>query len=209
MPNYIHTIKTFCGYSIIFLIFLVVLLFVYKKSSKRKKLFISYNFAAILFVFIFAVVFSYLVKPIFMYRYFYIVYPSYIALCAVLSREIKMNIIIFLFFIAQGILGYQNLYCNHNLYLDFIKNDLDKKKANYIFYTDTIEGYREFLINNTKPIYVQINTGLNTIDPLKYGAQKPCICYVLNLHLDEKTFSEAKEIQLYKTPLGIFSHIEY
>ena len=209
IEDYIHVIKTFSGYTLIFILLLLILVFVYKNSSKRKKLFISYNFFAIVFVIFAAIIFSYTIKPIFMYRYFYVISPSYIALFLCLTKKVWLNIIIFIVFSTQGFLGYQNLYCNHNLYLDFIKNDIDKTKENYVFMTDTIEGYKEFLFDGIKPIYIQINQGINTINPLKYGVKTPSFCYILNLYLDEKTYSEAKNIEIYKTPLGVFAKVEY
>ena len=209
VSDIIQTINMFSGHIILFIAFLIFLAFAFKKASKRKKLFIIYNFSAIFMVFIFALIFSYLIKPIFLYRYFYIVYPCYIALCAILTTDIKLNIITFIFFITFARLNYQNLYCNHNLYLDFIKNDIDKSKTNYIFMTDTVQGYKEFLIDGAKPLYVQINTGIDTINPDDYGIKKPSVCYILNLYLKEEVYSEIKDIELHKTPLGVFARVVY
>ena len=74
---------------------------------------------------------------------------------------------------------------------------------------DTVEYYKEFLFDNIKPIYVMINTGINRVNPLKYGVKKNSNCYVFNLYLDDEVFNEAKNIELYKTPLGVFTKIEY
>ncbi|MBQ8476668.1 hypothetical protein IJ531_06370 [bacterium] len=204
-----QTIKTFSGHILIFLAFLGVVFWIYQKSSKRKKLFIRYNLFLIISLYIIAALVTLYIKPVFTSRYFYMVYPCYIALCCVLAKNVILNILIFLFFISRGILIYQNLYCNHNLYIDFIHHDIDKTKTNYVFMTDTVEGYRGFLNDNIKPVYVRINTGLNTVNPPDFGVKKPSVSYILNLYLDEKTFKEAKNIELYKTPLGVFSKVEY
>jgi hypothetical protein len=209
ITDIINAINMFSGHIIIFLIFVIYTIFVFKNSSKRKKLFISYNFGAIAAVFIFAIIFSYLVKPVFLYRYFYIVYPSYLVLCAVLAKDIKLNILIFLLFVSFGRLNQQNLYCNHNLYLDFVKNNLDKSKTNYVFMTDTVKGYKEFLFDGAQTVYVRINTGINSINPSDWKIKKPCVCYILNLYLDDKVYSEIKNLELYKTSLGVFTRIEY
>ena len=130
---------------------------------------------------IFVGIFTYTVKPILTSRYLYIIYPCYLALCACLTKNIILNTGVFLLFISRAILIHQDLYCNHNLYIDFIKHNIDKTKENYVFMTDTVEGYKEFLFDGIKPIYVRINEGINTVNPLKYGVKKGSVCYVLNL----------------------------
>ena len=209
LTDIIQTADLFSGYFLLFIIFVAFAVFAYKKSSKRRKIFIFYNLGVIFAVFLFAFIFSYLVKPIFLYRYFYVVYPCYIALCAVLAKDIRLNLITFIAFVSFSAPTIQNLYCNHNLYLDFVNNNLDKTKTNYVFMTDTVEGYREFLNDNIKPVYVSVNTGINTINPSDYGIKKPCICYILNLYLDDEVYSQAKNIELYKTSLGVFVKLEY
>lgn len=209
ITDIIQTINLFSGHILIFFVFAVLLIFIYKKSSKRKKIFIVYNFGAIFSILVFAFIFSYLIKPLFMYRYFYVVYPCYLALCVILAKDIKYSLIVFILFISFGRLNHQNLYCNHNIYLSFVKNNLDKSKTNYVFMTDTVKGYREFLLDNIEPVYVRINTGINTINPLDFKIKKPSTCYILNLYLDDKVYSEAKNIELYKTSLGVFTKVEY
>ena len=102
------------------------------------------------------------------------------------------------------------LMCAKRQILDAIKKSNRRKNEplnSYVAFDQSLENINfswqsdpedDFInkesIDNTKPIYVQINTGLNTIDPLKYGAQKPCICYVLNLYLDGKKQSEIANI---------------
>lgn len=207
--HYIQTIKAFCGHIIIALLFSILMVYIFKKAKLKKKVFIGYNAFLIIFLTLIVAIFSYLVKPIFVTRYFYIIYPCYLALCTTISKNIILNIIIFILFISKGYLIHQNLFCNHNLYLEFIYHTLDNSKTNYVIMTDTTQGYREFVKNNIKPIYIKINTGIKVIDPLKYGVEKGSVCYVLNLYLEDNTYNEAKNIELYKTPLGVFAKVEY
>ncbi len=209
MVHYIQIIGTFCSNILILIIFAGILSFTYKKTGKRKKIFIRYNLFLIISMLITVSIFTFTVKPILTCRYFYIVYPCYLALCATFTRKIILNIVIFLFLISRAVLIQQNVFCNHNLYIDFIKHDIDKTKENYVFMTDTVEYYREFLFDNIKPIYVMINTGINKVNPLKYGVKKDSNCYVLNLYMEDEVFDEAKNIELYKSPLGVFTKLEY
>ena len=54
-------------------------------NRKKEKLFIGYNFVAIFFVILASAIFSYTIKPIFVYRYFYVVYPAFLALVTYLA----------------------------------------------------------------------------------------------------------------------------
>ena len=209
LSHYLQTINAFTGHIIIALIFVILLIYTYKKALPRKRIFINYNVFLMIFLTITVAIFSYYVKPIFVTRYFYIIYPCYLALCTTFTKNIILNIIIFIFFISKGQLIYQNLFCNHNLYLNFINHTLDKTKTNYVFMTDTVQGYKEYLKNDIKPIYVQINTGITEVNPKKYGVLENSNCYVLNLYLEDSVYNEAKNIELYKTPLGVFTKIEY
>jgi hypothetical protein len=104
--------------------------------------------------------------------------------------------------------NYQNLYCNHNLYLEFIKNDVNISKTNYVFLTDTVQSYREFDVEGVKMIYLPVNIGIEDIDLTKYDS-RPFVAYVLNLYLNEATIQKAEKIELYKTPLGVFTKAEF
>jgi len=214
--DYTLSIKVFCLNFFVFLSFFSLLFYIYFKTNKKQKIFILYNVFAIISIFILAILFTYSIKPIFCYRYFYIVFAHFIAL-VILAITYKYNkirflipILIFIFcFISQRI-NYQKLFCNHNLYLDFIQKDIDYKKQNYIFMSDTVSEYKEFKdrFKNAKIIYLPINTGIKTLDLNKYDIQKPSTVYVLNLYLDENTLNKAK-IELYKTNLGVFSKVEF
>ena len=74
--------------------------------------------------------------------------------------------------------------------------------------TDTVKNYKEFKIKGANIIYLPVNSGINEIDIEKYHLKKPCVFYVLNLYLDNKTLQKTK-INLYKTPLGVFLKGEY
>ena len=97
---------------------------------------------------------------------------------------------------------------NHNIYLDFVKKDIDKNKENYVFLTDTVEGYQDFVIDGANMKYIQVNRGFQIIDSKKYGIKKPAVLYVSNLYLSDDTIKQAKKIELYKSPLGIFCKVE-
>lgn len=210
--DFIITIKTFLGSILFAAIFIALLIYVIKKSKKRTRRIIFYSVFMIIGTVFSALIFSYTIKPIFCYKYFYILYPYFIILFSIIASSFKFNLapfIIFILFIAPQRFNYQSFYLNHNIYLDFIKHDINKKQANYIFMTDTVEGYQEFLIEGTKPIYVRINSGINTINPSEFDIKKPCNCYIINLYLDNETYKQAKNIELYKSPLGIFAKVEY
>ena len=200
---------SFCGF-VLFSIILVVLHF---HCSKNQRLYIKYNYFAIIFVFLCAIVVTYLIKPIFFAKYFYIVFPNVLALIVLIysffaKRKIGLVLIFFLFFLFNFKISYQNLFCNHNLYIDFICNDIDKTKTNYVFLTDTVSGYKKFELKDTKLKYLPVNYGIDVLNIEKYDIKKPSVVYALNLYLDFKTLSIAKNIELYKTPLGVFCKIE-
>jgi len=217
-PSYhlfLDACEIFAGKILFCVLFLILCILVYKKlNKKREKLFFYYNFFAIIFVFICASVFSYLIKPIFCYRYFYVVYPSYLALVTfIVCFDFKtkyraiLGYLIFILLTISSRLNYQNLYCNHNIYLDFVRFDKTDKKR-YVFVTDTIEGYEKFKVDNAEMIYLQVNTGMAEADIEKYDYEKDSIIYVHNLYLADGIYKKAKKITLYKTPLGVFCRIE-
>ena len=210
--------ETFSSKSFLFFVFLIGCFLALKFAKKRKeRVFIKYNLFAILFVFILAVIFSYLIKPIFCYRYFYVVYPCYIALISYflsLDFKFKMQIvlktIILIVFGLYSRINYQNLFCNHNLYLEFIKNDIDYSMNNYIFMSDTVQGYSGFEDvfknkKNVKILYLPVNKGIKEIGFDDFNFQKPYSAYVLNLYLKDDVFQNASIIELYKTPLGVYT----
>ena len=224
-PNWLDiklVLETFCGHGVLFLIFLIVCIYAFKKVRKRKeKVFVYYNFCSIVFIFISAIIFSYLIKPIFSYRYFYVVYPCYLALISYFlcidykfKFQIVLKTIILIFFALYSRLNYQNLFCNHNLYLEFIKNDIDYSINNYIFMSDTIEGYRGFEDNfkdknNVKIIYLPVNKGIKEIGFDSFNFKKPYSAYVINLYLKDDVYKNASIIELYKTPLGVYTKSVY
>ena len=215
LNDFALTIQTVCAKGIIPFIFLGVLIYVYIKTpKKREKLFVFYNILTIIFTIFASSVFSYTIKPIFCYRYFYILYPYYFAIVSVIvyyfwkRKKIVLSVIFLIIFTIYSRINYQNLFCNHNLYLNFIRHDIDYKKTNYVFMTDTVKNYKEFKIKGANIIYLPVNSGINEIDIEKYHLKKPCVFYVLNLYLDNKTLQKTK-INLYKTPLGVFLKGEY
>ena len=180
-----------------------------------------FDFLSIAFVFVSAVIFSYLIKPIFCYRYFYVVFPSYLLIVVCLvsfdyfkdKSKFKFFISTFLFIIltVYSKINYQNLFCNHNLYLDFIRHDIaynNKGARTYIFMSDTVKGYKPFNIDGAEEIFLPFNKGLKDINPEEYNLKKPCVFYLLNLYLKDDVFKKAN-IELYKTPLGVFLKGEY
>ena len=210
--------ETFSGHSLLFLVFLIIGIFLIKTVKKRKeKVFIIYNFNAILFVFFASLIFSFLIKPIFCYRYFYVVYPCYIALVSYLlsinykfKAQIILKTVILILFVLNSRLNYQNLFCNHNLYLEFIKNDIDYINNNYIFMSDTVQGYSKFEDTfknkkNVEIVYLPVNKGIKEINFKDFNLKKPYCAYVLNLYLKDDVFDSNYDIELYKTPLGVFS----
>ena len=200
--------NTFAFISLIFLIGIF-----YLKASKKDKLFLRYNFLAFIFILCSALLFTYLIKPIFYYKYFYIIFPnviiliSYICKCF-LEKKLGFILVFLLIFSFNFRLNQQNLFCNHNLYLDFIKYDIDKTKNNYIFMSDTTFGYKNFNIKDAKMLYLPINQGIENLDIQKYDIKKPAVIYLLNLYLDDNLLKAAKNIKLYKTPLGVFCKFE-
>ena len=192
--------------------FLILFGIFYHRANKKNKLFLKYNLFSILFVLICSLLFTYLIKPIFYYKYFYVIFPFVLAIIAYISKQflnkkIGFVLIFILFFLFSFRLNKQNLYCNHNLYIDFIRHDIDKTKLNYIFMADTVEGYKKFDIDGAKILYLPINQGIDSLDIRKYNIKTPDILYLLNLYLDDNLLRLAKKIDLYKTPLGVFCKV--
>jgi len=193
--------------------FVIALILLHKKSNKKGKLFIKYNFFAIISILFMAAMFSYLIKPIFTAKYFQIVFPCCIALVAyIISYPYKIKVlrilIIAIIFLFNFRLDYRSDFCNHNIYLAFAKKDVDKTKNNYVFATDTVEGYKDFVVDGANMKYVLVNRGFQTLDVKKYGIEKPAVIYALNLYLSDDTLKNAKNIELYKSPLGLFCKVE-
>lgn len=218
LSDYCLVFQTFSSKSIIFFLFIVMTIIFYKFSSKKAhRLFISYNFLSIVFVFFGAVIFSYLIKPIFCYRYFYIVYPFYLALISCFASKkfkfgIAFNILIIFVFALNSRINYQNLFCNHNLFVDYIENDIDLSKNNYIFMSDTVKGYKKFeepFKNKAKIIYLPVNKGIEAINPKDYISDKKNVSYILNLYLENDAIINSSKIELYKTPLGVYLKAVY
>ena len=65
-----------------------------------------------------------------------------------------------------------------------------------------------FNSNKTKVIYLPVNQGISTLDIEKYEIEKPSNLYVVNLYLTDNILNNAKNIELYKSPLGVFSKTE-
>lgn len=213
LSDYSLVFQTFCNKTIIFVLFIILTIAFYKISNKKAyKIFISYNFLSIVFVFLGAVIFSYLIKPIFCYRYFYVVYPAYLALISLFaSRQYKFgvifNFLIIFVFALNSRINYQNLFCNHNLFVNFIKNDIDLTKNNYIFMSDTVKGYKKFeqpFKNKAKIIYLPVNKGIEAINPNDYILGNKNVSYILNLYLENNAIINSNKIELYKTPLGVY-----
>lgn len=218
---YFLVFKTFSGSVLFFFIFIFLSIFLYNiLNKKRLKIFLKYNIASIGFVFFAAIIFSYLIKPVFYCRYFHIVYPMYLAIvCLFAEYKFKFKYGIILTFIIIFIFGLnsrlsrQNLFCNHNMYLKFIQKTIDNSKNNYIFMTSTVEGYKKFenMFKNTnaKIIYFPVNEGINDINPLEENLKPPFTAYILNLYLKNEAMLKVKNIDLYKTPLGVYLKTEF
>ncbi len=212
--------KTLAGSGTVFILFIIGTALLYCFLRKRKnKIFLKYNIFAIVFVFFASIIFSYVVKPIFLYRYFYIVYPMYLSVvCLFIVQDFKTKynfIISFLILFVFGLnsrLNKQNLFCNHNLYFEYIKHDIDISKNNIIYASDTVKGYKKFenILNNknTKIIYLPVNKGIEDINPLEEN-NPPFAAYILNLYLKDEAINKADKIELFKTHLGIFLKGEY
>lgn len=216
IPNfesYILTINTLFGSIFMMGTILLTLIYLYRKTTSKNKLFIKYNIFCIGFVILCAILVSYLIKPIYCYRYFYIVYPCVLALISYIFgcflNKKTGYILIFLFIpLLNFRLNEQNLFCNHNLFLNFVQHDIDISKNNYILMSDTTKGYKEFEIQNAKMLYLPVNQGIKVFEFEKYNIEKPSVIYLLNFYLDDYTLKNAKNIELYKSPLGVFCKIE-
>ena len=220
LGDFIEVLKDFSFSVLIIGLFIFLVFYCYKKTmSKRQKLFIKYNSFAIISVIAFSFAFSYLIKPIFHYRYFYVIYPFYLALCIYVIcynyKTIYKSFLRFLFFIlfcTTGRLNTQNFYNNSNLYYSYIKQDIDSSKRNYVFFNNTVENYKNFktgIKDKAKLIYLAVDRGLDDIDPEEHGISFPCVCYTLNLYLKENVYKRASNIKIYKTPLGVISKVSY
>jgi hypothetical protein len=117
-------------------------------------------------------------------------------------------VLFFFLFSISSILNYQNLFCNHNLYIKYVENSLDKTKNNYVFITDTVEGYKPFELEGVKTISIQVNKGINTLNLREYDFKKPAVVYASNLYLSPDSMNDAKKINLFKSPLGVFFKVE-
>lgn len=211
--SYLSTLNLLFGNIFVLIIILLIILIIYFKTTSKNRLFIKYNCFAILFTMFFAIIFSYLIKPIYNFKYFYIVFPNALAIVSfvygyLLKKRFGLILIFFLFFTLNYRFSTQNLYCNHNLFFDFIRSDINKTKANYIFATDTIQGYKNFEIDNAKIIYIPANQGISILSRDDYDIEKPAIVYLLNFYLDENYLKIAKKITIYKSPLGFFAKME-
>lgn len=221
LKDFLQVLQDFSSSMIIFGLFLVVLVFVYKKANfKRQKLFLKYNFLIISAVILFSLVFSYLIKPVFLYRYFYVVYPFYLALCVyVVCFEYKtifrffLQFSFFILFATTSKLNTQNLYNNSDLYFNFVRQDADIEKRNYFFFNNTVKNYPLYenaLKNKGEIKYLAVDTkGFIDINPFEYGAKKPCVCYVLNLYLKDEIYKEANSVDIFKTPLGVILKVSF
>lgn len=211
--SYISTIKVLFTSPFMLIVLSIIIFAIFFKTTKKNRMFISYNYFAILFVLLCAIIISYLVKPIYNFKYFYIVLPNALALITFVfghlsKKHFGLIAIFLLFFTLNFQFSEQNLYCNHSLFMQFIKHDIDKTKTNYVFATDTIEGYKDFKINNAKMIYVAVNKGINILDSKKYNIDKNSVIYFMNFYLDENYIKIAKKIELHKTPLGVICKME-
>ena len=216
LKDYLLIIQTFFGSVLVMLLFLAMLFVLYKKAKIKNKLFIKYNLFSLPFVIILALIVTYLIKPIFFYKYFYVVFAQILALMVYIvtfEYKNKYKILFSFFFAIVFMIGlrvnHQNLFCNHNIYFDFIKNEINKNERNYIFASDTIKGYKEFESLGFEIKYIPINEGINTFKIEEYNIKKPCNVYLSNLYLDEKSLDSAKNIELYKSPLGVFLKIKF
>ena len=219
--DFVQVLKDFSSSMLILGLFFVVLIFVYKKTKNlRKRLFLKYNFLAIASVIVFSFVFSYLIKPVFLYRYFYVVYPFYLALCVfVVCFEYKtilrffLQFSFFILFVTTSRLNTQNLYNNSDLYFNFIKQDADSNKKNYFFFNNTVKNYPLYenaLKNKGEIIYLAVDTkGFIDINPFEYGVRKPCVCYILNLYLKNEVYNKTNAVDIFKTPLGVISKVSF
>lgn len=211
--SYISTINILFANLLVFIVLLITIAIIYFKTTKKNKLFIKYNYLAIIFIMLCAMSFSYLIKPIYHFKYFYVVFPCALALIAFIyeylaKKRFGLILIFFLFFMLKYPITAQNLFCNHNLFIQYVKQDIDKTKNNYVFETDTVEGYEDFIIDGAKMIYVQVNQGINTLHSENYNIKKPATIYALNFYLDDNYLKIAKKITIYKSPLGVFAKID-
>lgn len=213
LNSYLALTKALFGGFIMAIVFVLLLVILYKKSSKKYRLFINYHALNILFTIFSATIFSFLIKPIFAIKYFHIVFPCCIVLISyIISFPYKTRVLRILALFGILLFNFkadcQSESCNHNIYVDFIRHDLDKTKANYVFMTDTVIGYRDFLIDGAKISYLPVNVGLKQFDIKEFPVKSPANIYVLNLYLSDETLFRAKNIELYKSPLGLFCKIE-
>jgi hypothetical protein len=72
--------------------------------------------------------------------------------------------------------------------------------------SDTVQEYKKYNIANAQMIYLPVNQGIGDINIDDYNLKKPYSAYVLNLYLEYDNFKNNK-IDVYKTPLGVFSKI--
>ena len=80
--------------------------------------------------------------------------------------------------------------------------------------SDTIEGYKGFEDNfkdknNVKIIYLPVNKGIKEIGFDSFNFKKPYSAYVINLYLKDDVYKNASIIELYKTPLGVYTKSVY
>lgn len=221
LSEFIQVLQNFSISMVIFCLFLFIVFYAYKNTKATKsKLFLKYNILAVISVIVFSLIFSLSVKSIFHYRYFYVIYPFYLAICTyVVCYEYKtvfkffLQFLFFILFSTTGRLNSQNLYNNSDLYFNFVKQDIDESKTNYIFLNNTVKNYKLYenaLKNKGQIIYLKVDVnGVVDINPLEKNIKTPCNCYVLNLYLKNEVYSKADNIELYKTPLGLITKISY
>lgn len=221
LRGFIEVLQNFSVSLIVFCLFLFVLFYLYKKTKTPKtKLFLKYNILAIVSVIVFSLIFSLTVKSIFHYRYFYVIYPFYLALCTyVVCFEYKtifkffIQFLFFILFCTTARLNTQNLYNNSDLYFNLVRQDLDSTKTNYVFLNNTLKNYKPYenaFQNKAQIIYLKVDVdGVVDINPLEKNIKTPCVCYILNLYLKDEVYSKADDIELYKTPLGLITKVIY
>lgn len=155
----------------IFWFFIVVLfsIFIYKKLSKTEKRFFSYNICVIFFVFIFALLISFLIKPILFERYFIIFLPILIINSAIFlnidfKTKFKPLILSLILLVSINIPKYENfnLFSNINPLINYSLSDYlqyEKRYNIYFVVPDKIEYMKYFKqIEKDKIIVSQYGT---------------------------------------------------
>lgn len=199
-----HHIIFYFGNTLWFIGIILFSIFIFKKLSKIEKDFFIYNVGIICFVFLSALIISFLIKPILFERYFIIFLPLLTINTAIFlnldyKTKFKPLILFLILFISINIPKNENfnLFSNINSMINYSLRDYQEYKKEYNIYfviPDRIEYLKHFKYAPKENIIVSQYGVREDIDLIKFYLSKT---------------KEKKNIILYLPEICINSKIKY